>query len=280
MQCGASGDRNRRIKATALQKQHQSTHTKRLAVCQSIVDRLPEWTAAIDPINKNDKITTDVFGFGKLARFHHPFEGSSKAFYSDLGVKPVWLHPTINEWDGCITKVFADGAKGIAVVPVSKKDPWFGAMGECVIDWVDIPVGFLLFVKKKGTIVTTDWPYRICLFDAYGQEPSDTHTHTHTHTQTVTPLHPHCQWMQATAPQSQISQCQDLKSYCRIQVQIQILDKNLIEVSIDVIGAFLGWSVNIGVSHRLHPRTKVYLVLDCHQDLTQTSTLVAMASPV
>ena len=187
VQCGAPEDRNRRIKATALRKQHQSTQTNRLAVCQSIVDWVAEWTAAIDPVNQDFKITTDVLGFGKLARFHHHFGGSSKAFYSDWGVKPVWLHPTIKEWDRCITKVFGDGAKGITVVPVSKKDPWFWAMGECVIDWVDIPVGSPLFVNKKGTIVTTDRPYRIRLFDAYGQEPSDTHTQT----QTVTRLHPH-----------------------------------------------------------------------------------------
>ena len=179
---GCSGelteDRDSRRKAKALQKQHQSTQTNRLAVCQSIVDQLAEWTAAIDPVNKDFKITTDVFGFGKLARCHHRFRGISKAFYLDWGVKPVWLHPTIKESDRCITNVLADGAKGIAVVPVSKKDPWFWAMGECVIDWVDIPVESPLFLNKKGTIVTTDRPYRICLFDAYRQEPSDTHTHT------------------------------------------------------------------------------------------------------
>ena len=139
---------------------------------------MAEWITAIDPVSHDFKITTDVFGFGKLARFHHHFRGGSKAFYSDWGVKPVCLHPTIKESDCCITKVFADGAKGIAVVPVSKKDPWFLAMGECVIDPVDTPVGSPLFVNKKGTIVTTNRPYRICLFDGYGQEASDTHTHT------------------------------------------------------------------------------------------------------
>ena len=178
VQCGAPEDRNRRIKATALRKQHQSTQTNRLAVCQLKVDRVAEWTAAINPVNQDFKITTNVFGFGNLAGFHRHFGGSSKTFYSDGGVKPVWRHPTIKDWDRCITKVFADGAKGIAVVPVSNKDPWFWAIGECVIDWVDIPIGSPLLVNKKGTIVTTNLPYRICLFDAYGQEPSDTHTHT------------------------------------------------------------------------------------------------------
>ena len=134
VQCGAPEDGNHRMEATALRKQHQSTQTNRLAVCKSIVHQVAEWTAAIDPVNQDFKITTDVFGFGKLARFHHQFGGSSKAFYSDGGVKPVWLHPTINEWDRCITKVCADGATGIAVVPISKKDPGCWAMGECVID--------------------------------------------------------------------------------------------------------------------------------------------------
>ena len=100
----------------------------------------------------------------------------------------MWLHPTIKEWDRCITKVFADSAKGIAVVRVSKKDPWFWAMGECVIDWVDIQVGSPLCVNKKGTIVTTHRPDRICRFELTAKTRQ---THTHTHTQTVAPLHPH-----------------------------------------------------------------------------------------
>ena len=128
--CGAPEDWNCPIKARALWKQHQRTQTNRLAVCQSIVDRVAEWTAAIVPVNQDFKITTDVFGSGKLARFHHHFGGGSKALYSDWGVKPVWLHPTIKEWDCCITKVFADGGECISVVPVSEKDRWFWAMGE------------------------------------------------------------------------------------------------------------------------------------------------------
>ena len=48
----------------------------------------------------------------------------------------------------------------------------------------------------------------------------------------------------------------------------------------DVLGAFLGWSVNVGVSQCLRPRTRVGPVLESHQDPTQTGTLVVMASPV
>ena len=48
----------------------------------------------------------------------------------------------------------------------------------------------------------------------------------------------------------------------------------------DVIGAFFGWSVNVGVSQCLRPRTKVYRVSESHQDPTQSSTLVVMESPV
>ena len=95
---------------------------------------MAELTAAINPVGHDFQITTDDFNVGKLARFHHHFRGRSRVFYLDLGVKPVCLQPTSKEWYHCITKVFADLAKGIAVVPVGKKDPWFWAMGECVID--------------------------------------------------------------------------------------------------------------------------------------------------
>ena len=74
--------------------------------------------------------------------------------------------------------VSRNGAKGIAVLPVSKKDPWFWTMGEVVIDWVDIPIGTPLFVSGTGKTVCTAVRYRICLFDAYGREPSHRKTHT------------------------------------------------------------------------------------------------------
>ena len=78
VQCGALKDQKRRIKATALRKQHQSTQTNRSVFYQSIVDRVAEWTAAIDLVNPDFEITTDVFRFGKLAQFLHHFGGSLK----------------------------------------------------------------------------------------------------------------------------------------------------------------------------------------------------------
>ena len=149
-----------------------------LTVRQEIVDRIAAWTATIDPDHQDFCIQQDVFGSQKTARFTEPFGGGEKSFYRDWGQKPVWLHPSPHQWERCVTKLFVDGAKGIAVLPVSKKDPWFWAMGEVVIDWVDIPIGTPLFVSGRGKVVRTAVPYRICLFDVYGREPSHSKTHT------------------------------------------------------------------------------------------------------
>ena len=132
------------------------------------------------------------------------------------------------------------------------------------------------FVNKNGTIVGTKWLYRICFFDAYGQE-LQTHTHKHTHKKSPASI----SFVDAaTASQDKTSPCRDLRSYCRIQVKIQILDRNPSGDSIDVTGAFLGWSVDIAINQCLRPRTRVQRVLESHQDPPQTSTVVVMAGPV
>ena len=170
-------NRSCHIKATAKQRKYRSKDTV-LTVRQEIVDRIAAWTATIDPNHQDFCIQQDVFGSQKTARFTEHFEGGDKLFYRDWGQKPVLLHPSPHQWERCVTKLFVDGAKGIAVLPVSKKDPWFWAMGEVVIDWVDIPIGTPLFVSGRGKVVCTAVPYRICLFDAYGREPSHSKTHT------------------------------------------------------------------------------------------------------
>ena len=149
-----------------------------LTVRQEIVDRIAAWTATIDQDHQDFCIQQDVFGSQKTARFTEHFGGGEKSFYRDWGQKPVSLHPSPHQWERCVTKHFVDGAKGIAVLPVSKKDPWFWAMGEVVIDWADIPMGTPLFVSGRGKVVCTAVRYCIRLFDAYGREPSHSKTHT------------------------------------------------------------------------------------------------------
>ena len=150
-----------------------------LTVRQETVDRMAALTGTFDLDHNDLCIQQDVFISENTARFTEHFGGEDKSFYRDWGQRPVWFHPSPHQWERCVTKRFVDRAKGIGVLPVSKKDPWFWAMGEVVIDWVAIPIGTPLFVIGRGKVVCAAVPDRICLFDAHGRVPTHTQPTVH-----------------------------------------------------------------------------------------------------
>ena len=129
---GVKRDTNLRLKAQARARQRNRKQPQAPIVRPQIITRISKWTATISPDNEDFQLSLDLFGNPKLSVLESTTGGPKQAYFCDWGSEPVSLcpPPCDSEWDRCITKVFLDGSKGIAIMPVRKTQKWFWGFGR------------------------------------------------------------------------------------------------------------------------------------------------------
>ena len=105
-------------------------------------------------------------------RFHKGEKRREKrGFYIPWGNETLFLHPLATDSKMAVEKVVWDGSRGIAVVPVLKRESWFWALGEIAVDWWDLPPGELLFEDRWGVLHPQERNSctRVVIVDALGR---------------------------------------------------------------------------------------------------------------
>ena len=98
-------------------------------------------------------------------------KGKKRGLYIPWGNETLFLHPLVNDMQMAIERVYWEGSRGVAVVPVRRKEPWFWALGEIAVDWWDLPRGESIWVDRWGVQHTQEHNIhtRVVLFDALGR---------------------------------------------------------------------------------------------------------------
>ena len=95
-------------------------------------------------------------------------KGKKGGLYIPWGNETLFLHPFANDMQMAIEKVYSEGSRGVAVVPVRRKVPWFWALGEKAVDWWHLPRDESIWVDRWGVQHTQKHNIhtRVVLFDA------------------------------------------------------------------------------------------------------------------
>ena len=70
-------------------------------------------------------------------------------------------------------KIYFEGNRGILFLPTTKEASWSWLLGEVVVDWLDVPVGSLLYEDLNGKLLPTRTDIRVVYYDAYNHPQGD-----------------------------------------------------------------------------------------------------------
>ena len=112
--------------------------------------------------------TIDVFASKRNAKFPRYFSSVDDAFKQSWQHDVLWICPPFQQLDAVVTKIFADAARGIILIPIWKQHAWFSSLGRIATKWWNLPDTRPILQTPQGTPIPSrgDMPLRAVVFDA------------------------------------------------------------------------------------------------------------------